>query len=235
MTDDRMPIIIASSDRQPQYIEQTLESMYERDPVATQHFVRIIVCGPCDDYLHPCLERLHVARGVRPWTDTLAADEWERIERLPGKHRTADNLFRGLCREGSGLFLQDDLEFSERWLVRTAALIEILRARHGAAPFMLSLYSPYAHSERPIASYPATCFYGTQALYMNDAAASGLHGVMLAELRRNSYRADDIMVKEYLLRTAVPLYAANPSLVQHIGLVSAIEQRYHESPSFESP
>lgn len=216
-----LEIAISTCDRFPQYIHDTLDSMAQAT-ASRCGSVRLCVCGTDQDYLGQAADDVDVV-------DTISADVWQRdFAAADTKRRITKNFMRVLEGDGPLIALQDDLEFAPRWLERAAEIAQTLQTRHRA--FVLSLYAPYCFRRQPVDSYPPERFYGNQALLLSAGTRRDLLSFMRLQPELGP---DDMMVKAYLSQREVPLFVANPSLVQHTGIFSAVEQRFHTSPTFE--
>lgn len=235
-----LAIGIASCDRCPQYIAHTLGELYGRCDEPPLHEVTVFVCGPTAAYIDPKV--MHKKATVH----VLDAPAWHHVRALRPKHRTAHTFYRILASDSNGVIaLQDDLDFASRWLERARKIIGRLDERfdHAAdAAYALSLYYPYRHEGYPelppalgCVPYEPKRFYGTQAVYLSPAARGLVAGHMLGRFVTACIEPDDMMLKDALLDHQIPLYGAVPSLVQHIGIASSVEQRFHESPVFDAP
>lgn len=218
-------VAISTCDRVPQYIHDTLLSMFEADSLCSASPVRLVVCGPDAGYLGD------VSRSTTVRVDVLSAADWADMKARDAKRRVAHNFMRVLAGADARrplIALQDDICFADGWLVKTHDIVSEITAAHGD-DFILALYASYRFKGKPYYPYNAHLFYGNQALYLTPKARTGLLAFFRAATK---LVPDDMMVKDYVLHSKTKLFVANPSLVQHVGECSAIEERFHRSPSF---
>lgn len=215
-------IAMSTCDRDPQYVHETLTSMFEMDAGARERSVRLVVCGEDDGYLGRWKGLPNIAtRVVRPpEIGTLTQ---------PPIQRTTFNFMRVLEGDGDLIALQDDLSFAPGWLEAAERLCRQVRERHGDL-FIVALYAAYRMKGRPLAPYNPFRFYGNQALCFSAAARAELQERMQ---KTDKIEPDDMMVKNYAIYSSCRVFMANPNLVQHIGKTSAINQRFHKSPTFK--
>lgn len=229
-----MHLAISTCDRSPSYLDQTLTSLFEADPLAAACEVRLVVSGPDPAYIDGWLDRDNIrAQPVPP-------NRWKDVRERDGKRRVSLNFLRvllgdGVIDRGDGpiVALQDDLAFASRWLARTQAIAAAI-AEH-EPEFVLALYASYRFyaTRSGYAHYPPQRFYGNQALYLTGGVRTSLTRAFVRAEAAGRLGPDDMMLKEWLLETGTPLYAAMPNLCQHIGEKSAIaSQGFHQSPTF---
>ncbi len=229
-------VAMATCDRSPQYVHQTLESMFAgsnplngtRDIANTD--VRLVVCGDDGSYLDRW-DKGHSNVTV----ETLTDEQWIEVLERNAKHRTMINFMRildGADPNAAIIALQDDLAFAPRWYERTLEVAEHAAKKHGPS-FILSLYAAYRFKQRPSSLYNGLRFYGNQALYLPPAMHQALRHFFRERIDAGKYLPDDMMVKAPASTKLQRLRAADPNRVRHHGETSAIEQRFHESPSFK--
>lgn len=213
-------ICIGTCSRMPQYVDETLRLMIERDEGGhVEARARVFIDGPSAFFTAPD------GVGLLPYDP----DRWRDVVRLDPKERVSRNFLRMLeASDGNVILLQDDLDFAPNWLSRATEIAQLVSREQNL--FVLALYAPYPLVGTPVAPYRKTDFYGNQALYISDAARVELIAFFEKATR---LEPDDMMVKAYLEQSEAQLYAANPSLVQHVGMLSAVEDRFHISPTFE--
>lgn len=213
-------IAVSTCDRSPQYVHQTLENMVSSDRSALHVRKRLVVSGASAAYL----ERWSMLE-IETWTP----DEAAAAPATP-QHRTGQNFMRQLRGEDAPLVaLQDDLAFSSRWLEKALETATAIEKKHPR--FVLALYAPYKLRglNGSAAPYSPFRFYGNQALLMPAVTRREL----LAFCEQTSLGPDDMMVKAFLSQDHTKLFARNPNVVQHVGETSAVEQRFHRSPTFK--
>lgn len=225
-----MQIAISTCDREPQYVHATVEAMFASDERVSKTPVRLVVCGPSSDYLGPYTKFDNVS------VDVMDERQWRFATGRTLKHRCTINFRRMLELAVAGqdlIVLQDDVDFAPNWLTRAEAIAGELRTSKGLKRFVLALYASYKFPYKPFCAYNPCKFYGTQALLMPAQVHRDLLAYVARELSAGRYAPDDMMVKQWLLETLVPLRAANPNLVQHVGRKSSLGLHFHDSPSFK--
>jgi len=217
-------VAISTCRRHPQYVHGTLESMYAADPTANELTVRLVVCDSDASYVDSWSGMPQVR--VEP----LSHREHATIASLSPHARCTYNFTRLLEGVGDVIALQDDLQFTENWLRAVTRCIERVERRHGQR-FVLALYASYRFKATPFAPYKKWHFYGNQALYFPDGVRRELSAYMYDHAEQGG--PDDMMLKDFLCASDIKLFSMNPNVVQHVGGESAIEQRFHKSPSYK--
>lgn len=221
-------IAMSTCERPGEYLSATLRSLAQADASHLGCDLRLVVCGT---------NSLFIDRDVLPSgavIELMGWDQWAVVRKLTPKHRSAMNFLRLVsgADEGEDLVaLQDDIVFASGWLDKARALAEPLEREHRAG-YVLALYSTAKFTRKPCAPYNCLRFFGNQALYLSAAAHRQLGPYLRGRIERGEWNTDDMMLKDWLIATRIPLYAANPSLVQHVGKKSALELRFHQSPTF---
>ena len=235
MTLDRINLVVSTIWREGNYLDSTLNSLREEYPVGPNHSLSLVAGSPVTTHLdcyrsHPGITVVEM--GPNTWS-------WIKNNRI--LHRAAWNYYRCLTQPFAGergtLVIEDDIRFARGWWMRLESILVALEEHHGT-DFVLALYAPwffpqegYQHGQLYV-EYPLKKFYGTQAIYYTAKTRQGfakylkIHGVVALE---NIY---DFLLREYLLQSGLPLFAAAPSLVQHIGERSAIGGTRHTVPGF---
>lgn len=241
-----MIIALKTVDRTPKrnMVQATLASMFAKDPSVERYVpIRIITDGEDMSFLGPWAFDSRLAVET---TD----DKRERRDYEGASLRVVRADVRGMqaVPDGEDIFLlEDDLEFAPRWLQRTEAIVERIRADIGSRCFMLAVYTPFEFVQHngvrfDFAEREGYCacirptYYGSQAIYygaeaipiaLRDMKQLGLVGKRLP---------NDMVVKYTSIHRDVPLLAAVPSLVQHVGAESTWSQHetltMHRSPTF---
>ena len=106
------------------------------------------------------------------------------------------------------------------------------KAIRGSVPgrFLLSLYSAYRLLEQPVSQYQTQTFYGTQCLVVSKSVHPSLANFMIGDLPNIG---SDMSIKDWCMKTNVPILCAVPNLVQHVGVGSSIGGAFHQSKIFE--
>ncbi len=228
-------LAVSTCDRQPQYVHDMLLSLYSKDLAAGSVPNRLVVCGPDTRFLGDISSVTPFAPRSPVVAETLDAEQWAFMQKQDMKRRVARNFMRllaGCDMSRRLLALQDDIAFTSGWFGKMLLLVQQLEADVGNN-FILSLYASARFKDGPLAPYDPHRFFGNQALYFTPTARDGLMAYMAIAEREGKLAPDDMMVKGYVLASAsTKLFAANPSLVQHVGECSAIEDRFHRSPTF---
>jgi hypothetical protein len=219
-------IAISTCDRDPQYVHGTLESMFAKDAQCADRRVRLVVCGDSCAYLEPWVGRM----GIR--AEPMSRAEHKHALTKSAQYRTALNFMRVL-EGGSGplIALQDDLDFADNWLWTTEEVAEQAIRKHGELT-VIALYANYRFKQKPLGHYNQFRFYGNQGLYLTPLVRAQLRERMKKRERDGELGPDDMMVKDFICYSPTKLFALNPNVVQHIGETSAVQQRFHKSPTF---
>jgi len=241
-----MNIAITTVDRSPRrnFVEQTLASMLAKDQTVERYApIRIITDGEDMNFLGPWKTDRRLVIETTDKKPHARTFDGIRPRVVMANVRAMQAVPHG----GSLLLLEDDLVFAPRWLERTERIIERIRADIGSTRFMLALYTPFeltsedrvqfefAEREGYCACIRPT-YYGSQAIYYGAEALQTVLGDMkqlgLVEGRLGS----DEVVPYTSVNRDVPLLAAVPSLVQHVGADSTWlapgSVPMHQSPTF---
>lgn len=221
-------IAISTCDRAPQYVHGTLESMFARDHGVADRQVTLVVCGYDATYLERWHGRDKIT--VKPMSSVAFAA----ATAYSAKHRTAINFMRLLelaTPDAPLIACQDDLDFTDNWLWHAEEIAHLIERKHGS-DFVLSLYGAGRFKGEPYAPYNQFRFYGNQALYLPAHVHVELRDAVRKRISDDTMAPDDMMVKDFVCYSRHKLFVANPSIVQHVGEVSAVEQRFHRSPTF---
>lgn len=225
-----MDIAISTAFRQPLYVHQTLESMYQ-DERAQLSPLRLVVSGTDATYLGSWLSRGRA--------ETYDAQTWrERIRGVPPEGRCLLNFERVL---GGGdealLALEDDVVFTSDWIAKLQEALQKVDRRRGSErkreAFVLALYAARPFKQKPVDKYNPLHFYGNQALYFSPDARVRLRRFIAQELRAGRPQPADMLVKAGAREKLYDLLVANPNLCQHVGKASSLGLRQHKSPTFK--
>lgn len=187
--------------------------------------VSVLTCDRSPSYLAGTLASLRAtAPDVEP---RLFRDEWDRG--IPPEQRLTLSFRRALLEsDGDALIIEDDVEFRPNWPALLDAATAKLRARHMQPErFFLSLYCPHWLVGDTVARYRERTFFGTQGQFVSDAVRRELADYL------DRHRAEttvDALIARWAPSAGVPLLATVPSLVQHVGRVSALGDAFHSSP-----
>jgi hypothetical protein len=233
MTLENINLAVSTVWRKENYLDATLSSLFAEYPPSREQPISLVVGSPKTEHLAGYLSlpgMTLVEMGAHAWT-------W--IENTDVRNRATWNYYRCLtqCRLGrrGSLIIEDDVKFARGWRQRLDTTLAALEAKYGAA-FVLTLYDGYGWYPKEsclYADYPLPPFAGTQGVYYPAGVREGYakylrrHGVMA---NRNHY---DYLLRDYLFQEKVPLFAAAPSLIQHMGKTTTGVGSWHEAPGFK--
>jgi hypothetical protein len=218
--------------RPTDYIHDLIDSLRSDLPV------RLIAGSPDYDYLgryrgNPFREIIEVP-----------AKGWEHFHNRRVHHRACWNYWRCLTlgprtpsSEGLLIF-EDDVIPARGWEGRFYETVAQIEAAC-KGPFVLALYSPIKLPTAPDSQtyyvpYPTSRFYGTQAMYYPEEVRAGFAAFMKLYGVNTMRHPYDILLRTYLLNTGIPLFAAKPCLVQHVGEISTGLGKFHKTMQFHS-
>jgi len=225
-----------SSPRQPSYLGRTLQSLFASHG-SEQLQIRVVVAAATPAYTgkwktHP-----------RVKVEVLDLELNQSLRRLPVARRIGETCFRCLrgAVPGDLLLCQDDVEFAPHWLQATLDSSKEAAARLAnrscdgvplAGRYVLALYTTknLRPTERPLALYKASEFYGNQGLFIPAAVMAELTPYF--EHARHAGLMDDMIMKQFLVQRSIELHAVNPNVVQHIGIHCTHSGSFHQSPSY---
>jgi hypothetical protein len=208
----------------PNYIHTTLKSWRERvSPV-----IPTLFAGNNDeDYLN---REVHVTFD----------DENLDLDGKPTRYKAGWNFFLSLCyvREGDdALMLQDDILFAVRFHDKLKQCLEAIPVDE----FVLTLYCPIPLGKFPVQQLPPSTFYGSQAVFLPKTIVARLRAFVRKRFddwdpdTPENDVIDDMMIQAFCDANNIPIFASNPSLVQHIGIGSTglnPFDRQHSASSF---
>ena len=126
------------------------------------------------------------------------------------------------------LILEDDVVFANGW----QRVVDRIRQGLGGTEYLLSLYWCCERipelTDLPIVSCPHNLFTCSQALLLQASYLPALRDHCQASRRREG----DLTVGDFMTARSIPIYIAQPSLVQHWGKRSAAGSFYQQSPTF---
>jgi len=211
-----LEVAITTCAREPAYVTQMLESYFSAD-------ARVGVWGP--------------PRLVVDGLDTTFLGPWENDARVMVDahesvsphvhHRICLNTTRAI---GGGvqtlplLLCQDDIVFSRNWVGRfkeTVTALERSSEREKACSILTLWVAGQTFGSR-FWKYNPKAFHGNLCLYISAECRPKLAAYM--EEHSRVYEApDDVLVKTFACTGHAAIFASNPSLCQHIGMVSTNE------------
>lgn len=126
------------------------------------------------------------------------------------------------------LILEDDVVFANGW----QRVVDRIRQGLGGTEYLLSLYWCCERiaelSDLPIVSCPHDLYTCNQALLLQASYLPAMRDHFNASSRRES----DLTIRDFVMAKGIPIYIAQPSLVQHWGKRSAMGNFYQQSPTF---
>jgi hypothetical protein len=214
------------------YIHELIASLRPDLPI------RLIVGAPVNGYLeryrsNPFIEIIEVG-----------AEEWAHFQNRRVHHRACWNYWRSLTlgprtpsRKGLVVF-EDDVIPARGWENRFHETVNQIEDVH-QGPFVLALYPavnlpPPPHAQLYYMGYPVPVFFSTQAMYYPEEVRAGFadylkrHGV---DSMRLPY---DLLLKAYVWKEHIRLFAAIPCLFQHVGEISTGLGNFHKTRQFLS-
>jgi hypothetical protein len=181
--------------------------------------------------------RLRTVRNLAltDWSDEpeLEIDQTTCERRQERQERTALSLLQRAVESGHELilFLEDDLDFNRRIRYNLEHWYPLARRRPSTA-FFASLYNPGVGllTRSPRHSFfvaNPNAVFGSQAFLMSSGTAR-----YIVEHWWDVIGMQDIKMSRLAARLC-PVYYHSPSLVQHIGVVSAWGGNYHSAQDFD--
>jgi hypothetical protein len=235
MTLDKINLVISTVCREENYLAATLDSLSSEYPIRNNQIVSLIVGSPVTTHL----DHYRLSPGIN--VVEMGPNTWSWIKDRPTLHRATWNYYRCLTYPIAGgrgtLVLEDDIRFAHGWRARLDCTLKVLEEKYSST-FVLALYAPLlsARKERRpgqlYVEYPYNTFIGAQGIYypaevrLRFARYLKVHGVVANETHY------DLLLRDYLARSSVPLLATSPCLIQHIGKASVIQNFWHESSDF---
>lgn len=229
---DKINLVITTVWREENYLDATLDSLAAEHPFRDDQPVSLVAGSPQTAYLtgYRLLPGIEVIE--------MGPHAWSWIKNSDVRHRATWNYYRCLTQCIAGdrgtLVFEDDVKFARGWRLRLDRVIKALEEKFGPR-FVLSVYDLYAWKPKEsclYAEYPHKSFTGTQGVYYPSMVRQGfakylrLHGVIA---NKDHY---DYLLRDYLIKEGLPLFAAVPSLVQHIGRNTTGVGVWHEAPGF---
>lgn len=236
-------VALTTVDRPRSYVQQTLDRLFVSDKTTEElPPVRVIVDGASADFLGEWADDPRVEVELLSLRTAHLQAELDPIDRCAFTTYRALNDHPGgqFDEEDSLILLQDDLEFASGWLEKTLEVTLCIEADTASDNFVLALYAPHPFEKRPYSVYCRRDFYGCQALYLTPRAVHAMSGVLHdGNIRhrgtgKTNRTPDDLLMRNHFIAHREPyLLAMVPSVVQHIGEISAIGVGFHRSPTFE--
>ena len=230
-------LAIMTVDRDPQYVHQTLASLFAADPLV-HDVVSVHVVIDTDDAAYLENYRHHGRLSFHP----LRIAEQERIADWSLHRRFCHNYVRCLSLpipEGGGICVcEDDIVFRDLFVQRLLATVDELEAHTGASDYCLALFTdcdleqdPSFYRGRHFCSY-GWDFHGTQSMYYPFGVAGDLREYLYQHGVDRVDDCGDLLIGELY---GDRMYASPRSLVDHIGTVSTGLGGSPPSPTFHRP
>jgi GR25 family glycosyltransferase involved in LPS biosynthesis len=132
-----------------------------------------------------------------------------------------------------GIFIvEDDVKFARGWKPRLEEIIADLKAKHNDN-FVLTAFTSITlcrHNDLPSLHYlpfpNVDKFLGTQGVYYPNAVRKKIL-TQLEKIDESNRVQYDILIARILKAESIPLYAAIPCLVEHIGYTSSWLRNSH--------
>jgi hypothetical protein len=228
-------LAISTVNRSPQYVHQTLASLFASDPAVHRlSDVWLLVDGNdfhLRDYRH------HGRLRIVP----LTPEERTRMTGWSIHRRTCHNYYRCLSVPLAGqrgiIVCEDDVVFRDQFLVRLIDTLEEMRA-HRLHKFALALYASHdfedEHSFYRGALYCSYgwVFFGSQCMYYPAETAHEIADYILRHGVETYEDPSDLLVKRVY---GDRMYSCCRALAQHIGDVSTGLGGSARTPRFDRP
>lgn len=228
-------VVISTVRRENDYLAETLNSLSAEQPISSDNPVCLVAGSP--DTTH--LDCYRSQPGIS--VIEMGPSTWSWIKNYHALKRSAWNCYRCLTLPVAGtrgtLALEDDIHFARGWRARFIATLVELEQRCGA-DFVLAIYSPWLlateeHNHGKIfVEYSPERYFGMQGIYYTSKTRQGfakylkIHGLVTFE------KLHDLLLGDYLVQAGLSLFATSPSLVQHIGQESSLDNPWHDSHIF---
>lgn len=195
-----------SCDRQPNYAEDSVRHFRAGSDMPLVVFVD----GDDDTYLGKHDGVITVVEPVARGNDVGSWRAYDRC-RL--------NTVRAVKSTPEGadlLLLEDDIALRRDWEKMLRRALDVCHDRFGA-DFVLSLYSATKPGRRegPLAGYHYRDYYGNIAVVLSSGAVA-----KFLDVASQTTVPSDMIVKEMLWKTRIPLRQTSPNMAQHLGDVS---------------
>lgn len=237
-----MRLIVLTAPREPSYLLGTLGSAFLADKQAHDLTSVDLMLDSRDVR---CVTPVRHHRLVN--VHRLSIAEVANLEGKASIYRITCNFHRALALapdEEDVLIIEDDLRFRDGWVAMMQAAMVAARAH--TERFVLVGYAAYAAADftavpsrdgtKPmIAEFPHGMFYGNQMLYVPRSVRSDLAKYVQAYGVMADAEPADLLVRDFCHKAGVPILATLPSLVQHVGWVSASKSPTHQTCMWEWP
>lgn len=144
------------------------------------------------------------------------------------------NYFRAFLYNQSNkefLIVEDDVSFTSHWLLK----LHIAKMEISNLSYLLSLYRPgIIPSDAPVVGIPYCDFSCSQGLYFHNLPIIELMTYLWKNGVERHNKPIDLILADFMSSKGLPIFATNPSLIQHEGRISnGITGFYHYSESFK--
>ena len=233
----QLTLVVMTVDREPQYVHQTLASMFAAEPLVHEFpEVHLMIGTSKSDYLghyrHHRVLRLH------PLPDA----EQQAIEGWTPHRRFCHNYVRCLSLtipDGGGICVcEDDLVFRDGFLQRLLLAINEMEGEAGLEDYCLALFSeadfeadPSVYRGMHYCSYGCD-YHGTQCMYYPKPVARRLRDYIQEHGVEHPTKPGDLLVGDLY---GDRMYACSRALADHTGRVSTGLGGSGRSPSFSRP
>ncbi len=238
---EEITLAFLTLNRTPQYVYQSLASLFVADPLAHRLAKICLMVGAEDASYLSDLSNQDKLR-IEP----LSEGDWKTVKDFDLRRRLNHNYHRclSIALENSlGLCVcEDDIVFRDGFVAKLVmALNEMASA--GLKDFVLSGYAAYEFDRDPslrrgihYSSYPANWFYGTQCVFYPQSVLPEIADRIHEEGVVKRVDNVDMLLKKYCIG-AQNLYSTRYSIVQHVGRCSTGvgQGPFHTSRSFSTP
>ena len=229
----RLTLAVMTVDRAPQYVHQTLASLFAADPLVHGLDAVHLVVG-ASSAAHLGNYRHHTLLQTHP----LSPEESERIVEWTIYRRFCHNYVRCLSlpiADGGGICVcEDDIVFRDEFLRHLLATVDEMD-EDGLRDYCLALFTPYDSESNPslfrgtrFCKYGES-FYGTQCMYYPKHVAEELRGHIQRHGVDDPTKPGDLLIADLY---GDRMYACPRALANHIGAVSTGLGGCGGSPSF---
>jgi hypothetical protein len=224
--------------REPQYVHQTLASLFASDSECELSMVHVVCGSPevshLSGYCHHSRVRIY----------PMSRREWEPIRDWPATRRLCANYFRCLgipLGSAHGICIcEDDVIFTDRFLPKLRRAVRQMEAQNAAREYLLSCYCPHRLEDsatefrcRDVCVYPAKSYYGTQCVYFPRSIVPTVQERIWRDGVESPRLEADMILRDLMLERNA-LYGTRHSLVQHVGSrTTGVGKFFHRSPAFD--
>lgn len=232
MTLDKINLVITTVWREENYLKNTLRSLSREYPFDQQQSVTLMVGSPETAFLTPFYSQPGIT------IVEMGPNAWAWIKNNNLQHRATWNYHRCLMQSAiekrGTLILEDDIRFACGWRTRLDKTIAALEDRFGSR-FVLTVYDAYGWQPKEngfYAEYPREQFTGTQAVYYPAPLRQEFAKYLKVRGVIGNKGPYDYLLRDFLIQEDIPLFAAVPSLIQHMGRNTTGLGVWHQAPNF---